>query len=431
MSFNLNIVSLELLDERVEEIGAKVDGLEKKFDGLEQLIRQLLGQTQTSGESVSQPTSQTAPTLPQTAPTEHLSYKTNLEGMSLPRGSVQQSAYVKQEPSRSQGQRPRDFERPNPGFARGTHGPASRPRDFDCPNPEYTRGNYGHSSHGMRATREVRSVAHYVDSGSDTDSSTELESLPSVTPAAPRNVGKVPVYDGETRWQVYLDQFREVARRGAWPESEKRAALIQHLRGDALRFYGTLGKHTRRDYKALCHAFKERFGMRSEPATARWELGRLEQGASETLELFSDRCRSLAMEGFAGESQCVIEQTAADAFLRGVRDQQAALSAGDKGPKSLGEALRLVRRSISNRSFILGDRKVRAVTFERAGSSSPPVAPAVQKETPRESPACAASEEAVCQLLTRVLSGAIRHLSCPETPPWRSWSALPAPMLLQ
>ena len=52
-----------------------------------------------------------------------------------------------------------------------------------------------------------------------------------------------------------------------------------------------------------------------------------------------------------------------DTFLHGCTDHKAALTTGEKSLKSMREAIRSVRHSIHNYRFIVGDKKVRSVSF--------------------------------------------------------------------
>ena len=177
------------------------------------------------------------------------------------------------------------------------------------------------------------------------------------------DTGKVPTYDGKVRWETYADQFTRIARKCNWDKEARLDNLVQHLRDDALDYYGTLPRRERRDFDYVKKAFKVRFSRRSHPQTARRALQVIRQSQDEELEQFAQRCQTLARDGFRKDSERTIEKVAMDAFLHGCSDRRAALMAGEKNIQSMRELVQSVEHSVQNAKAILGDKKVRSVTF--------------------------------------------------------------------
>ena len=200
------------------------------------------------------------------------------------------------------------------------------------------------------------------------------------------DTGKIPTYHGKVRWEIYADQFKRIARKCPWSKEAKLDNLVQHLREEALEFYGSLPRRERRDYDKVKRALKDRFNRRKLPATARRELQVIRQEADEEIEHFAQRCQTLARDGFKGDSMRTIERAAMDAFLHGCADRRAALTAGEKHLPTLRELVQSVRHSIHNAKAILGDRKVRAVSFVdiEVPESHPPNISRLEKDPKQE-----------------------------------------------
>ena len=183
-------------------------------------------------------------------------------------------------------------------------------------------------------------------------------------------VGKIPTYDGKVKWDIYEEQFRRISRKCGWGKEAKLDNLVQHLRDDALTFYGTLSRRDRKNYSFVKGAMRERFNQRNPPTTARRELQSLRQNIDETLESFAQRCQALARDGFSGDSERTIERAAMDAFLNGCSDRRAALLAGEKDLHTMRDLVRSVKHSIHNAKAILGDRKIRGISFAEENPQS-------------------------------------------------------------
>ena len=74
----------------------------------------------------------------------------------------------------------------------------------------------------------------------------------------------------------------------------------------------------------------------------------------------------MAADGYPNTPGDFIQIVATDAFLKGCLEKKAALTAIDKDPTTLSDALKFVRSALANQLVIFGHRKsdIKRVTFE-------------------------------------------------------------------
>ena len=110
----------------------------------------------------------------------------------------------------------------------------------------------------------------------------------------------------------------------------------------------------------------QRFGNKELPHSMRRQLQDVRQMMEESIEEYAERVQELATDGYADATEEIVEFMAVDAFLKSCNDKKAALSAMDKNPTRIDQALQYVKSSIHSQRILLGYKKpeVRKVQFE-------------------------------------------------------------------
>ncbi|CAC5414086.1 unnamed protein product [Mytilus coruscus] len=180
-------------------------------------------------------------------------------------------------------------------------------------------------------------------------------------PTAP----KMSTYDGKNDWRPYYLQFSTIANRYKWQSEQKLYKLIECLRDKALKFYSSRPKLVKTNYESLCKKMEERFGRKEPPHIMRRLLQDLKQDQEESLEEFAERAQELATDGYPDTPDRFVQTLATYAFLKGCVDKRAALTAMDKNPDSLDQAVQHVRSAVANQKVIMGTRRteIKRVSF--------------------------------------------------------------------
>ena len=214
---------------------------------------------------------------------------------------------------------------------------------------------------------------------------------PDVPPGPPRRndalVKKIPTYNGLSQWEPFIQQFEQIARFATWTESETIAYLHFSLRGEALKHFTYLSDRT--DYAAIKSKMRELFQVEITAATARMSAYSLRQKENESEESFAKRILDMVRIGYHPEDRNQ-SQMAADFFVRGCRDAEAKRTVLNAEPKTLQEAIRLMKQAIAADSIAFGkparDRKSRRPEYsvrkaevkESSDSDSDPEEPEVE-----------------------------------------------------
>ncbi len=90
------------------------------------------------------------------------------------------------------------------------------------------------------------------------------------------------------------------------------------------------------------------------PRTARKELSAVRQTEGESVEEFSRKVGSLALDGYTTMDQQSLSELSVEAFLRGVSDKYAARHVLEKDPKTISEALQSMKECQANNKAIFG-----------------------------------------------------------------------------
>ena len=180
-------------------------------------------------------------------------------------------------------------------------------------------------------------------------------------------------------WNSFIFQFERTATRYSWTEKGKLDRLLGCLRDKAIDFVRTKPSTITSSYLSLSKALEDRFGQRDLPTTARRKLGVLKQLEDDSLEEFSDKIMDVVQDAHPDAPDSVLQDIAVDVFLKGVTNKTAATTAMDKDPKSLQEAVQMVRVAEHNRKALYGTMasktySSRKVSFETGDDKDCPLA---------------------------------------------------------
>ena len=108
------------------------------------------------------------------------------------------------------------------------------------------------------------------------------------------------------------------------------------------------------DYETLKKGLTERFGTKDPPSSFRRELQSVKQSNGETLEEFGQGIIFLVMEGHPQARKETIEEIAVETFFKGCKNRAAVEINMLKDPERIADAVKMVRKAISNRKITSG-----------------------------------------------------------------------------
>ena len=129
----------------------------------------------------------------------------------------------------------------------------------------------------------------------------------------------MPVFDGESDLELFLDRFETLASYYEWQEPERLFRLRQCIRGDAQ--YMLIDTRSISSITAFIDILRQRFRVKSHAERYRAELSRLKMGTM-TLEKLHMKVRSLVSKAYPGPWGVATEIYARDAFLSALGDQE-------------------------------------------------------------------------------------------------------------
>lgn len=143
-----------------------------------------------------------------------------------------------------------------------------------------------------------RKIPREYEDESDTDSSDSEWSCDEAQNLRKQDNMSLPTYDGKTKWQGFEEQLRAIMRRKPWSNREKCDRVCEALRGEALEYFASLSRTTKKDFKKLIKKLRYRFGDRVEPALARRAGHSMRQNVDETLHTFAQRVSYQVQAGY-------------------------------------------------------------------------------------------------------------------------------------
>jgi len=183
----------------------------------------------------------------------------------------------------------------------------------------------------------------------------------SKSPQGPR----MATFSGEpsgVKFDVFLAKFNRVANRRQWDDAKKLDRFFDCLTDQALEY---ANRSTDKDqFDRLVQDMTVRFDYRDEPLAARQKLSAVKQD-QETEEEFLQKIQALANDAYRDEGNNeILNRLTTEAFLRGLRNKEAALDALGRKPVSMQDALKHVKAFCAN-SKVLGVTPTKQVTFEQ------------------------------------------------------------------
>ena len=155
---------------------------------------------------------------------------------------------------------------------------------------------------------------------------------------------------------AYLAKFERLAERCEWSEAKKLYRLFDCLSGTALEF---ANKCAGRDsYDTLIKELGQRFDLKDTPLAARNNLYAMEQYEDETIEAFLQRVMTAATDGFGMSDKVLLQNVATEAFLRGCRFKEAAMTILNEGPTTIQAACQRIKTLVANKKAVYGSSRV-------------------------------------------------------------------------
>ncbi len=110
---------------------------------------------------------------------------------------------------------------------------------------------------------------------------------------------KLGRFSGESGEQIesFLFQFDRIANRRHWSADHSACRLLDLLGGRALEFVKRLPETALHNYEPLAEHLRQQFSVKMNPRTARKELSAVRQTEGESVEEFSRKVGSLALDG--------------------------------------------------------------------------------------------------------------------------------------
>ncbi len=166
--------------------------------------------------------------------------------------------------------------------------------------------------------------------------------------------------DKSEKVEQFLYQFDRVVKRRRWSSAHSASRLLDLLGGVALEFADRLPLPVLSSYEQMSEHLVQRFSLKVNPRTARKELSSIKQVEGETIEDFSQKVSSMAMDGYKTMDQHSLTELSVEAFLRGLSDKQAARHVLEKNPTNMCQALQLVKEYQANNKAIFGTTTVKS-----------------------------------------------------------------------
>ena len=177
-------------------------------------------------------------------------------------------------------------------------------------------------------------------------------------------IPKLSTFSGREDWRPFDMQFEHMASRCGWTAMDKLDMLVPLLREKALTFYSNLPLAVRGHYSQLKGKLNARFGNKDPQVMVIHQLNLMKQSSEDSLDDFIQQTYRLAIDGLDEASDSTVEKLTIEAFLNGVRNQEAAMHVRNREPKTMDEALRLMKVHAQNMGGDKAVKSCRQVTFE-------------------------------------------------------------------
>ena len=217
-------------------------------------------------------------------------------------------------------------------------------------------------------------------------------------------------YDGSSSWSPFKLKFQKYADAYDWTEEDCLNCLCWALTGKAADFYALLieqNKHS--PFRSLMQRLEKRFGITELPEEAQVRFFKAAQEYDESLEDWSDRVMMLASRAFKELPSSYATQQSVLRFCFGLYDKKVAMHVSMKRPKTMEEALDVVRWYNHVNSTI---GSLSRSSRENICLEDVPAVYAVTRQDPEVSPESSDLSAVVLQLVdeVRVLTDEVKKL---------------------
>ncbi|MEW8545915.1 MAG: hypothetical protein AB2693_20530 [Candidatus Thiodiazotropha sp.] len=160
----------------------------------------------------------------------------------------------------------------------------------------------------------------------------------------PRKHPKTLRFDGKSNWLSFKKKFNSYRKVMEWSEEESKDYLMWSLEGKALDFFTiTETKLEKYSFRSIMKKLETRFGVKELKETSKVKFRQAFQKQDETLEDWADRVMTLATPAFVDLPEEHLTKEAIARFCQGCCDKEAAKHACYEQPKTMEEALNLVK----------------------------------------------------------------------------------------
>ena len=220
------------------------------------------------------------------------------------------------------------------------------------------------------SSQDAQPVTSTPDIAVNSTAAEQLESHPPRTQA--RHKLDVPLprqgeFDGTKSWEGFVRPLMGLADACGWTEEEKLFRLVSSLRGKAAEYvFQQLDPEVIKSFDNLTKELSKRFGERQLPNYYIAQLEARKHQPKERLAEFVADIRRLVFRGYPTADPVTRENIALRHFLKGLSDQQMAVSVGMTNPKSLEEATTAVENFLSLRDTTGSGKSHRVNTVHAA-----------------------------------------------------------------
>lgn len=166
---------------------------------------------------------------------------------------------------------------------------------------------------------------------------------------------KMPQFDGTMGdWDNFIFQFNNMCDYYQLGKKAKLQYLKGSLKDKAINFVRTLPPDSCRRYGTLIRRLQDRFAGLERADVLRRDLQDLRQRVDEATDEFADRVQTQVNLAYRGFPLDIVNTTATEIFMRGVRDRTAAYETAKIQPINIQQALWSVKNHVSLLKAIMG-----------------------------------------------------------------------------
>ena len=168
-------------------------------------------------------------------------------------------------------------------------------------------------------------------------------------------------FDGTEKcedWSAFLVKFEIFADASNWTDEERRNQLCWCLTGSASRYGTNLIRHNKEiTFTELVSKMEQRFNHGNEAETLQVQFYNSRQSPRESTEEWADRLSALADKAFRDVPDNYITSQVIMKFLQALNDKEAGKAAAMLKPKTIDEAMQLVKLSQHLDTSIYGSKQ--------------------------------------------------------------------------